>query len=174
MDLPFVELCVHDDHKVSVHVDRPSKIAWHNHHLYGSRVEELFYNLGFSIRQSFVKISHSIPHCLFQSLNIRRQNLRALPSVKSIFFFLKMLDPLFSYYKYFKTCHVRLLAQSRISFSLSITFRQDVGSLSINARRACPWMCTVQFSFFSHKSKVLVVFLSSLLFSPFTRTLYCK
>ena len=168
MDLPFVELCVHDDHKVSIHVDRPSKIARHNHHLYGSRVEELFYNLGFSIRQSFVKISHSITHCLFQSLKIRRQNLWALPSVKSIFF-LKMLHPLVSYYKYFKTCHV-CLRTSRISFSLTIIFRRDVGSLPINTLRACPWMWTVRFSFFSHKS----VFLSSLLFSPFTRTLYCK
>ena len=89
-------------------------------------------------------------------------------------FFLKMIDPLVSNYKYFKTRHVCLLAQSRISFSLSIIFRQDVGSLPINARRACRWMCTVKFSFFSHKSNVLLVFLSSLLFSPTTKTLYCK
>lgn len=143
MDLPFVELRVHDDHKVSVHVDRPSKIAWHNHHLYGPRVEELFYNLGFSIRQSFVKISHSITHCLFQSLKIKRQNLWGLPSVKSIFF-LKMLDPLVSYHKYFKTCHACLLARSRIFFSSSIIFRRDVGSPPINARyfSASCWLLT--------------------------------
>ena len=145
MDLPFVELCVHDDYKVSVHVDRPSKIAWHNHHLYGSRVEELFYNLGFSIRQSFVKISNSIPHCLFQSLKITRQNLWALPSAKSIFF-LKMLDPLVSYYKYLKTCHLCLLARLRISFSSSTIFRWDVGSPPITDRyfSASCWLLTQQ------------------------------
>ena len=49
-------------------------------------------------------------------------------------FFLKMLDPLVSYYMYFKTCHVCLLTQSHISFGFSIIFRRDVGSLSINAQ----------------------------------------
>ena len=45
-----------------------------------------------------------------------------------------MLHLLVSCYKYFKICHVCLLARSRISFSSSIIFRWDVSSLPINAR----------------------------------------
>ena len=88
-------------------------------------------------------------------------------------FFLKMLDPLVSYYKYFKTCHVCLLAQSRIFFSLSIIFRRDVCSLPINVTGVSLNVYR-KVLVFCHKSNAFLVFLSSLLFSPFTRTLYCK
>lgn len=89
MDFAIVELCVHDDDKMSEDVESPAEVTSDDGHLYSPWVKQLFHQSVVTLRQTFVDVCNTLRQCLLQRLKLRKsylldifiENIASPPSV---------------------------------------------------------------------------------------------